>query len=214
LLAQKVRPLRAMPRAGIAVSLCPVFKAKGEAQQRALLVELAKALRSIYRATGETIYLLDFNGHLNLGDVAVHQALKALLGDAVPVRHIPYEPDPIAVLQRMHQFKLVVGMRLHASILAYLAGTPTVVLEYHTKCKGWSEQIGLHERYRFSSEKFDCARFEKVVEEGIAKNFCMPTLPISRAVSLAKTNWSNQYVNQEGEVYSGHSALQQRSSYS
>ena len=34
LLAQKERPLRAMPRSGIAVSLCPVFNAKGESQQR------------------------------------------------------------------------------------------------------------------------------------------------------------------------------------
>lgn len=214
LLAQKVRPLRPVPRSGVAVNLCPIFNAKGESQQRSLLVELAQALRSIYQATGETIFLLDFNGHSNMGDIAIHQELKQLLGEGVSVRHIPYEPDPLAVLQRMHQFKLVVGMRLHASILAYLANTPAVVLEYHSKCKGWCEQIGLNERYRFNTQEFDRVRFEKNVIVGLTKNFSMPTLAIGRAVSLAKNNWSNEYVSQKSEVHGDNSSFQQAPSYS
>jgi len=139
--------------------------------------------------------------------------LKALLGESIPVRHIPYEPDPIAVLQRMHQFKLVVGMRLHASILAYLAGTPTVVLEYHSKCRGWSEQIGLGEQYRFATSEFDGALFEAQVLAGLGSSFSMPKLSVRRAVSLSKSNWSNEYVSKKSEIYGGHSSLQQVSAY-
>jgi len=213
LLAQTVRPLREVPRAGIAVSLCPIFEAQGEVQQTALLKDLADSLRTIYQTTGEVIYLLDFNGHSSFGDVKIHQTLKAMLGDAIPVRHIPYEPDPIAVLQRMHQFKLVVGMRLHASILAYLAGTPTVVLEYHSKCRGWGEQIGLSERYRFATNEFDGSLFKAQVLAGLENSFSMPKLSVRRAISLSEGNWSNEYVSKKSEIYSGHSSLQQVSAY-
>jgi polysaccharide pyruvyl transferase WcaK-like protein len=213
LLEQKNRMLRDVPRSGIAVSLCPVFEAGNAVDQSAMLKELAYALRTAQEQTGETIHLIDFNGHAQLGDRPIHLELRRLLGDSVHVKHIPYDPDPLSVLQRMLRFKVLIGMRLHASILAYLASTPVLNLEYHSKCGGWSEQIGHASCQRFSTKNLMGFELQTCLIAGLSRNFLMPEMPVSRAVALSKTNWSNDYVATKNSFYRTDSLIQQRSAH-
>ncbi len=207
LLVQKERSLKQTARSGIAVSLCPVFDCADDDQEQRMLLELAEALRQTQQETGEVIYLIDFNGHDSLGDRQIHQKLRSLLGEECTVRHIPYDPDPISVLQRMYRFKLLVGMRLHAAVFAYLTGTPAFSLEYHSKCGGWSEQIGQRPEYRFSTATLDADQLKNQAISGLQRSFLMPSLPVSRAIALSKTNWSNDYVNVNPSLLCGHPAL-------
>ncbi len=209
LLEQKNRMLKQVPRSGIAVSLCPVFKAGQAIDQSKMLKELAYALREAQQETGETIHLIDFNGHDTFGDRDIHLQLRRLLGDSARVRHIPYDPDPLSVLQRMLRFKVLIGMRLHASILAYLASTPVLNLEYHSKCAGWSEQIGHALSQRFCSQNLMGFELKHCLITGLSQHFLMPEMSLSRAISLSKTNWSNDHVATKHSFYGSDSSVQQ-----
>jgi polysaccharide pyruvyl transferase WcaK-like protein len=53
---------------------------------------------------------------------------------------LPHTPDEFSANAR--RCALVVTMRLHAAVLAALAGTPTVMLEYQPKCRDFARSIG------------------------------------------------------------------------
>lgn len=49
--------------------------------------------------------------------------------------------DHKAFIRRTSRMAVFVGMKLHASVLAICAGTPTIMLEYRTKCRDFMESI-------------------------------------------------------------------------
>lgn len=177
-------------RSGVCFCLCPSERLKNNlAAENARLQQIANAIISVYRQTGEPITMLDFNGHASLGDEQVHRALMALLPSNIPVKHVAYNPNPLQVMQLLAGFKCVVGMRLHASILAYLVNTPVVSLNYHSKCKGWCEQIGLAEHLQFDTGDIDAAQLAGAICLGLSTGFTAPTLPVENAIAKSLKNW-------------------------
>lgn len=181
-----------LPGKGIAVALCPKERLVGNnSAENTRINKLASVLVECYKQTGEPIYLVDLNGHEYLGDEVVHAQLRALIPDNVPVFHIAYNSDPINVLKVLSQFKVVIAMRLHASILAYLVNTPVISLNYHNKCKGWCEQIGMYKAYQFDASLFDKYQLLETLLNGLQYGFIPSTLSHENAISAAKCNFKN-----------------------
>lgn len=203
--------LPAHTRKGICVCLCPSerLKQNPEAEQRRLKA-LALCLANICQKTGEPLTLLDFNGHTQLGDAQVHAELLAYLPDTLDVSHIAYQDNPIRVMQTLSQFKLVIGMRLHACILAFLVKTPVFSMNYHQKCQGWCDQIGLAKSLQLSlQEPWSAENSQHLIDQilqGLDNEFPMPELTPSQALEKSLLNW--RYCDEySAEILSGHSTL-------
>jgi polysaccharide pyruvyl transferase WcaK-like protein len=50
-----------------------------------------------------------------------------------------------AVMDRLAEYDAFVGMKLHATVLACCAGTPSIMMEYRPKCRDFMNSIGMDE---------------------------------------------------------------------
>jgi len=179
------------PRKGVCVCLCPKERLVGNTHIEAeRLAELAYALMKIHSETGRQITLLDFNGNSGLlGDKPVHQELLALIPEGVVKEHLHYHHDPLTVVNKLAGFELVIGMRLHASIMSYLVETPVVSLNYHSKCVGWCEQVGLASSLQFETDALDAESLSHAVVSGLQNGFPATQLSINDALARSLKNW-------------------------
>lgn len=181
-------------RKGIALSLCSVaISPMGDVNEKSeerRVSDFCTLIESLYKNTGEPITLIEFNGHRTLGDWKINSAIMKRLAPEVPVTIKPYNPDPFAVLNDLGSYKALISMRLHGSILAYLAKTPVISINYHEKCKGWCEQSGMPSQYQFSLEELNTEAISTQIEVGIVNTFVSPSLSIDTAIQNALLNWS------------------------
>lgn len=208
--------LKPAKRSGIAVCLCPHERLSGNIQaEQARLRALAKTLEQVQRDTGEMIYLVDFNGHAELGDRQVHRNLAHYFEADTRWCICGYDSNPLTMLQLMAGFKLALCMRLHASVFAYLTKTPQVSLNYHRKCTQWARQIGLSaEQIIELGELTDRANssgphaLSHTLRKGLNQGFFEPLLPVNQAIDLSMSNWSMLYeTQQQASHFNCYSAL-------
>lgn len=185
-------PIAASQCRGIGVALCPKERLHGkpEAEQQRLRA-IAVALTKAHRDSGEPIFLIDLNGHDNLGDACVHQELRAYIPSGVPVFRVPYNSNPLRLMERLKTLRVVLGMRLHASILAFMVETPVIALNYHSKCVGWCDQIGVPKVYRFDTHNIDGDNLAGVLSHGLNHGFKAPQLSTSDAYKAARKNFEH-----------------------
>ncbi len=185
------------PRKGIALALCsvaidPMGKIDLVAEQQRLN-QLCQLITTLYNNTGEAITLIEFNGHSVLGDWVINNAIKARLSNKIPLIIKPYNPNPFAVMNDLASYKALISMRLHGSILGYLAKTPVLSINYHQKCAGWCQQIGLAESYQLNIAEQQISQLIEPLEQGLTQGFIAPKLPVSVALNKALLNWSTSY---------------------
>lgn len=181
-------------RNGVALALCPIAttpmgNTNDEAEQQRIS-DICEMLVSFYNNTGESITLLSFNGHEALGDWSVNKPIMDKLSTIIPITIKAYNPDPYAVLNDLSSYKAIISMRLHGSILGYMAETPVISLNYHEKCKGWCEQIGLAKSYQVDLEKACISDILSPLVNGLDYGFTQPTMAIKEASKLSLSNWS------------------------
>ncbi len=173
----------------IGVALCPVERFNGEPERETQrLVQLAQVLRQHHAHSGAKIRLIDFNGHPDIGDNAVHTELAALL-EGLPVTVIPYNPNPYAAIHEISKLRGIIAMRLHAAIFAYLSQTPCVNLNYHPKCHNWCRDIGQHEHNTADSANIDNNAVQNALDEIWQGAYRAPSLSIQDACNRAQSNW-------------------------
>jgi polysaccharide pyruvyl transferase WcaK-like protein len=200
--------LKEIPRRGIAINLCPVGDMSGNSiQDTQRLNEMAYALKNIWQQTGEPIELIDINGHAHEGDFRLHQRLTQMLADTVPVTSVEYDANPLRLLQRLAGYKAIVSMRLHGAILGFLAGTPVLSLNYHSKCIGWCEQVGMPKMYRFDANHFSGHLLAEHVIAGLQTGFTPSALTPTQGSQLALSNWSKSYESSSQRLHSCYSTL-------
>lgn len=171
-------------------------------------VELAvKAIEKTWSETQEPITLLDFNGHPIFGDSHLHKKIMIRLAGHIPVSHIEYDPNPFRVLQRIAGFKATVSMRLHAAILSFMAKTPALSINYHSKCQAWCRQVGVAQDYQFDATNFCPDTLALTLNKGIGTGFALPTMTTEEAIKATLLNWRSS--DECNAVYSRYSALQQ-----
>lgn len=211
LLQQQPKLTEQHPRAGIAVNFCQVATdAFGNTDTNAEELRIERACELIsncWQQTGEHVSLLDFNNHNEFGDHLVHQKIMARLASHIPVSHIRYSNDPIGLLKLTGTFKAMIGMRLHATIFSYLTETPTVALQYHNKCKNWSEQILHPEQYQFDANDFDPLYVTSSLTKGLNVKDMKAHLAVDTAVQRSLSNWSTSHDTYT--VFNRNTALQQ-----
>ena len=67
-------------------------------------------------------------------------------------------------IDRMELFDVFVGQKLHATVLAYCANTPAVMVEYRPKCRDFMASIDM-ERFNVRTDQFNAEIGKKLVEE-------------------------------------------------
>lgn len=190
-------------RSGIAVCLCPKERLYGNAvAEQKRYKQIAKALEDAYFATGETIVFLDFNGHPELGDGMVHREVANLMDVKVKKQFVTYDPNPLRVLQRVASFKVIVSMRLHGSIFGFMANTPVLSINYHQKCEGWCDVIGMPESMRFSADEIAAGSMSGQLIMGLEQGFAKNNMCTEDATYAAVKNWRNNYVEiKHNDIY-------------
>lgn len=177
-------------RRGVGLALCENERRRDparDARRRERLVALACALS---RRLDDELVLLDFNGAGDWGDHPVHAEVSARARAAgARVRHRAYDPRPLEVLREVASLRGIVTMRLHAAVFAYLASTPTVMLSYHPKCGGWSEQIGLPARLVHDSTAFEPDVVADALVGAVEGRVGGATLPVAAALERAALNF-------------------------
>lgn len=193
MLCHEKNKLVEIERSGIMFNFCQqAIDAYGNTNNKIELSRIQSAVAAIERTwleTREPIYLIDFNANSSFGDFQVHRKIIEQLSDAVPVTHIQYDPNPLRVLQRIAGFKASVCMRLHASIMSFMAKTPSISINYHTKCRSWCEQIGMPEEYQLDALDVCSDSIANILGFGLDTVFSAPVMTTEEAVNASLLNW-------------------------
>jgi polysaccharide pyruvyl transferase WcaK-like protein len=179
-------------RRGVGVSLCDYERFTGGDERREALrrARIAQALRCLDPGLVDEIVFLDFNGDPACGDAQIHADVRAMLdGARISVRHVPYDSRPLEVLRTVAGLRAMIAMRLHAAVFGFLARTPTVILSYHPKCRGWAAQAGVPPSLVHDSVGFAAAELADAVTLAAQGRARPPSMPIPDAVERARLNF-------------------------
>ena len=178
-------------RRGVAVIIDPdEFRTDELGRSKHWIKQLARSLTTISEQTGESVALIGFSGAHEKGDGWYQQTLLDELPNKMPKIVIAYQPDPLMVLMHLANFRAVISMRLHGSIMSYLAKTPVISVSDKYKCEAWCDQIRMPERYQFSKSGLDSDQLSSVIIQGLEHGFDVPTLPVHAAVTSSLRNWN------------------------
>jgi polysaccharide pyruvyl transferase WcaK-like protein len=182
-----------LERSGIMFNFCQqAIDAYGNTDNKIEFRRIQSAvdiIERIWSETREPIYLVDFNAHYYFGDFQIHRKIIDQLNQNIPVTHIQYDPNPFRVLQRIAGFKASVCMRLHASILSFMAKTPSLSINYHIKCKNWCEQIGMSEEYQFDALEVCSDSVVNTLKQSLGTEFAKPLMTTEGAIQASLLNW-------------------------
>jgi len=202
--------IQSIDRRGVAFNFCQqatnAFGQTDALNERARVRKAVKLITAVWETTREDVYLMELNDHGVLGDNLIHDQIISKLPSYVPIKRIRYTINPLRMLQSIAMFKAVVGMRLHAAIYAYMMNTPFVSLQYHSKCKQWSKQIGMAQDYQFDANEYETERVLGTINKLVVGQCIAPTLPVEQAIALSMKNWSNEY--EQHQVFSRNPSLQ------
>lgn len=67
-------------------------------------------------------------------------------------------------LDRMEQYDIFVGQKLHSVVLAYCANTPAIMIEYRPKCRDFMASIGM-ENFNLKTDEFCLERITPLFTE-------------------------------------------------
>lgn len=180
-------------RSGIMFNFCQqAIDAYGSTDKKNEFRRIQNAIDIIERVWSETrepIYFVDFNDHYFFGDDQIHRKIIHQLNENIPITHIQYDPNPFRVLQRIAGFKASVCMRLHASILSFMAKTPSLSINYHVKCKNWCEQIGMSEEYQFDALELCSDSVVNTLKQSLGTEFAKPHMTTEGAIQASLLNW-------------------------
>jgi hypothetical protein len=102
-----------------------------------LLLDQVVAFGRRAAAEGWRLRLLPIWSH----DVPYLAAAAQAIGEAADLRGVP--ATAAAFLDEVAPCRVFVGQKLHATVLAQVAGVPSVMLEYHPKCREVQASLGL-----------------------------------------------------------------------
>lgn len=178
-------------RKGLGLALCHYERyINGELSiEEERIRKVIKVLNELPSSDIEEIVIIDFNGHPIFGDSNIHKEVIQNLNLNIPIKYIPYHPDPLNAIKEIATLKCLIGMRLHSSIFGYLTQTPTIIFSYHPKCLGWAEQIGASDEFVINSIKFEEEELLNRILKIFNGNYKCPQLSIEQAEQLALQNW-------------------------
>ena len=144
---------------------------------------LAAALTEIARRRPVRLRFFEFNGHPRQGDRDAIETIRRQLPPTCSVEIVDYRPDPIRFLDEIGRCRVLVAMRLHSAVFAFLRGVPPVVLSYHPKCAGFAAEIGLDARLSLDADAFEPGELVQAVEDACEGEFAFSLTAAEAAAS-------------------------------
>jgi polysaccharide pyruvyl transferase WcaK-like protein len=80
-------------------------------------------------------------------------------------------------------------MRLHASILSFMAKTPSISINYHNKCKNWCDQIGMSQEYQFDALEVCSDSVANALKQCLGIKFAKPIMTTEDSIRASLLNW-------------------------
>ena len=186
-LMRRPAPARSAGRQRLGMSLIDTSSIRGGSASREALFRngVAEGLRRVLDAcpTLDVSIIVLRGGHRE-DDVDVSRDVYERLVMSHPgrVTFVDYEDSPRAMFEHVAACDFMFGARYHASILAYLARVPQLVIAYHRKCSDFCEHVGLPAAARLELPDVTatsvCERVLALVENPSA---FAPTLDADRA---------------------------------
>jgi polysaccharide pyruvyl transferase WcaK-like protein len=162
------------------------------------LHHIANVMETVWLLTKMPVTFISLDEEKQHGDNQCALKLKDILGDRVPVSFIPYHPDPLHVMQTVSEFKLMVGMRLHANIFAYLTETPCINIGAERSSFEWSSQVKLSKDYQFDMSNLDQPGLIKCILDVLQSGATGIGMKTNEAVLTALDNWRFAYEHSQG----------------
>ncbi len=131
--------------------------------------EVAAGLDAFLAAHDARLLFVPFQGldRASENDARVAERVRALLRHPERAAVLPGDPDPNLLAAVLGSCDLVVGMRLHATILAAVSGVPCVALSYDPKVELSMRQVGA-ERFVVPLPDIEGRTVARLMEEALA----------------------------------------------
>ena len=185
-LMRRPAPARA-GRQRLGVSLLDISSVRGSSVANELRFRdgMAEGLQRVLDSRNTLdISIIVLRGGRREDDVDVSRSVFQRLAQSHPgrVTFIDYEDSPYAMFEHVAACDFVLGARYHASILAYLARVPQLVIAYHRKCNDFCEHVGLPDVARLDLDDVTpvslCERVGDLIDNPTA---FAPTLEVDHA---------------------------------
>lgn len=96
------------------------------------------------------------NGNENVGDLEVtKEMIESLSLDVGKYEIVPYCDDTSKMYNSIAECRVMISTRLHGAIFAAASNVPSLLVEYHTKCKDYLDDIELADKWRIGDMAVD-----------------------------------------------------------
>ncbi len=111
--------------------------------QESIIASIAAFIDTLYKGdTGYSFVFVPFQINID-NDLDIAIRLKAQLDPSVSFEILDHVPETQEVLDLYQTAYAVIGMRLHATILAAMCGVPYIALSYSSKVTAMSIELGM-----------------------------------------------------------------------
>jgi len=170
--------------------------------------KLALATAQVARKYEASITVYSLCRHTIFNDDIVCEAFIKALPDDIESKLVQHTGDPYITLSSMNQSTHIVSVRLHGSIFSYINQTPTLMFDYHPKCRAFANLVGLPEKFVLKTIDFDLDHYSSALGDLLETQHPSFSMPLSDAQSLALKNfsgyipWSAKYSLQNSDLAS------------
>lgn len=176
-------------RSGIGIALCNITD--NEYTTANVVKKTIDLICYLVKDGHKDIVLIDFNGNAKYGDSIINSNIISTLTGLESLTRLSYNNSPLALLYTISKLKLLIAMRLHAAVFAYMCKTPTILLSYHNKCTNWAKEIELNNKYLVDCTTFEPQNILFLINDILGNKYIYPNLSISSAEEFSMVNWSH-----------------------
>jgi polysaccharide pyruvyl transferase WcaK-like protein len=138
----------------LGVCLCRYESVTGLDERQELIRNSAifDGIRDFSTRNNIKVKIFVLNANDDIGDSGISIELNRYLSmHGISSEVVPYS-DPLSTLASLRLCRVVLSVRLHGGISAYLLNVPFVLVEYHKKCSDFLDFIGQDARFRVNAD--------------------------------------------------------------
>ena len=106
------------------------------------------------------------NGNERVGDEEItNYFVNQLKNLCDSIEIIKYKNDPELIVNEILKCDLIIGVRLHSCIMAYVSKVPFLLVEYHPKCTYFLDDINFPKEIRIGDKIFNITDTYRIISE-------------------------------------------------
>lgn len=114
----------------------------------------------------EEIIFFEFNGNPYNGDKEITEEFQKHIKSKVKTSIVSYTSDTEKFCNYLNECDFLLGVRLHAGILAYALSIPFLLVEYHPKCTEFLNTINKEMRFILDNNKKNIESYNFIMNKG------------------------------------------------